>query len=156
MIVELVRARGHRNVLARHRTTLEITKDNEVTPRGDCIIGVSANKAAADLSPQFKEALRSDSAVLIAILEAGGEKDVVLAMGRRGLLLEHEGKIVLRKSEYVEPATIGVRANKSAGDISRSLVEELRKGSELLVKLIVLRLDEVDPEYTGPGGVLQH
>lgn len=156
MIIEVIRARGHRNILARHRTTLEITKESEVTPRGDCIIGVSADKAAADLSPRFKEALRDDSAILIAVLEAGGLRDVVLAMGRRDLVLEHREKIILRKSEYVEPATVGVRANKAAGDISRDLVEELRKGSELLVKLIVLRLDEVYPEYAGPGGVLEH
>lgn len=40
-----VRFMGHRNITAKHRTTLEITKDEEITRKADCIIGVRADKA---------------------------------------------------------------------------------------------------------------
>ncbi|HIP58595.1 MAG TPA: DUF371 domain-containing protein, partial [Archaeoglobus profundus] len=36
---EVITAWGHPNITAKHRTTLEITKDEELSIRGDCIIG---------------------------------------------------------------------------------------------------------------------
>ncbi len=36
-------AQGHPNILATHKTTLEITKDTEVTGEGGCIIAVKAD-----------------------------------------------------------------------------------------------------------------
>ena len=35
--------RGHNNVLALHKNTVEFTKDKELTLNGDCILGVDAN-----------------------------------------------------------------------------------------------------------------
>ncbi|MEM3095074.1 MAG: DUF371 domain-containing protein, partial [Nitrososphaera sp.] len=40
---------GHPNVQSLHGKTVEITKDEHLTLRGDCIIGVRASKACADL-----------------------------------------------------------------------------------------------------------
>ncbi|RLF17024.1 MAG: DUF371 domain-containing protein, partial [Thermoprotei archaeon] len=37
-IVEEIIAWGHPNIRALHRSTMEITKEPYVTPRGDCII----------------------------------------------------------------------------------------------------------------------
>ena len=34
---------GHKNILAKHRNTLEFTKDKDLTLNGDCIVGVNAN-----------------------------------------------------------------------------------------------------------------
>ena len=31
---------GHKNILSLHQKTLEITKDDELTSNGDCIVGV--------------------------------------------------------------------------------------------------------------------
>ncbi len=38
---------GHKHVLSLHEKTLEITKDKELTPQGDCIVGVNSEKAHA-------------------------------------------------------------------------------------------------------------
>ena len=55
---------GHPNIQSLHAKTIEITKDEHLTLRGDCIIGVKANKACADLDESFKHKLKSNSAVV--------------------------------------------------------------------------------------------
>ncbi|MBI4257384.1 MAG: DUF371 domain-containing protein, partial [Thaumarchaeota archaeon] len=40
---------GDPNITATHEKTFEITKDSAIYGKGDCIIGVAASKACADL-----------------------------------------------------------------------------------------------------------
>jgi len=151
---EIVFARGHPNIKATHRTTVEITMEDYVTPRGDCIIGVSANKSTSSLNPDFKECLKHEDSILIVVLEVGNLRDFILAQGSPRLILSDPGKIIIRKSEYIEPATLGVRANKAAGDLKRELVESLKNPSTTLrVYLYVFRLDEITSKYTSSRSV---
>ena len=50
---EYLTAYGHPNVTATHRTTFEITKEDELSLAGSCIIAVGADKGALDLSRRF-------------------------------------------------------------------------------------------------------
>ncbi len=135
---------GHENVKATHRTTFEITKEEFLTPRGDCIIGVRASKSVAELDSNFKNILRRDSAILVIILEAGGCRDVVLARGSTMLQLSDSRKIIVRKSRYIEGATLGIEANKAARDLSRRLINALREPStKLVVRLVAIDLSNV-------------
>ena len=60
---------GHKNVLSLHARTIEVTKDSNLTKNGDCIIGVSANKACNDLDIALKRKLRTnDTFVKIRII----------------------------------------------------------------------------------------
>ncbi|MEM1619145.1 MAG: DUF371 domain-containing protein [Fervidicoccaceae archaeon] len=133
-VVEVVRARGHPNIRAEHEGTLEITRDEDLTPRGDCIIGVSADKAARDLSPRLKGLLREGRPLLV-VLAAGGFVDFLECSGSPELELSDPERIVVRRSGYIEPSTLCVRASKAARDIDRRLVASLRSGSPLLVLL---------------------
>ena len=36
-------AYGHKNILATHKTTIEFTKDKELSLKGNCIVGVRAD-----------------------------------------------------------------------------------------------------------------
>jgi len=140
-IMEEIHARGHVNIKATHKTTMEITRDRDLTLRGDCIIGVDADKSAVDLDRDFKEAIKRDDTILIILLKTPSTQDIVLAMGSRNLILSDERRVIIRKSNYIEAATIGVKANKSAGDLNRDLVNELKNPDiELVVKLYALPL----------------
>uniref|UniRef100_A0A7C2BK18 DUF371 domain-containing protein n=1 Tax=Thermosphaera aggregans TaxID=54254 RepID=A0A7C2BK18_9CREN len=151
---EIVRAKGHPNVTAKHKTTLEITRDWDLTVRGDCIIGVEADKAASDLSSDFKDALKSPGNILLVILEAGGFKDYLIAHGSRGITATDPRRIIIRRSSFIEPATIGVYATKAAGDLERGLVNSLKTGDAVLtVKLYVLRLEDIEPVNPRARGV---
>ncbi len=136
----VVRAKGHYNVRATHRSTFEVTKDNYLTPRGDCIVGIEASAAAKDLPDWFKEAARRGAAIL-AVLCSGGVCDAVAGRGDPRMTFTDERRMVFRRSNYVAPDTVMIKASKAARDLRRDLVERLRAGNSLLLLLTVI--DEV-------------
>ena len=123
----MIVARGHPNVRATHRTTLEITKESHLTPRGDCIIGVCASKSIAEIDGQIKDWLRSGGRVEIEIvLPQYGLKDRLFAFGSERLSFRHPTDIVVRKSDYVCDRTLAIKATKAAKDLNREIVELLK------------------------------
>jgi len=136
MLREIIYCKGHKNVRATHRSTFEITTEDFLTPRGDCIICVSADKALRDLNEEFKRALKKGAKLLIRI-KVGELLDEVTAHGSPGLNFKSEVSMVIRKSDYVDDRTLAIEANKSAGDIDRELVKKLKRGEEATVELIV-------------------
>lgn len=133
-IQEVIFGYGHENILATHRATLEFTKDPHLSKRGDCIITVATDKALADLTAEFKEKLRKPHAKLTITIGADGIIERVNAEGSPQLVLTHPREIVIRKSYYVCSRTLAVKADKSACDLSRELVERL-KNPEQEVKI---------------------
>ena len=137
MIKETIVCYGHENVKATHRSTLEITKEDYLTPRGDCIICIKASKALRDLDEKIKEALKSGKKVKIRIT-VDGIVDELEAFGDSRLSFESDFSMVIRKSDYVDGRTLAIKANKAAKDIKRELVEKLRNPEQrVVVELIV-------------------
>jgi len=137
--VEIVRARGHPNVRALHRSTVEITKENYLTERGDCIIAISADKSANDLSSDFKEIASLNDSLVIIILVVDKLVDMIIAEGSRRLTFSNEHSLVIRKSNYVDDRTIALKANKAARDINREIIRKLRESKSLLALLIAIK-----------------
>jgi len=136
-LTELIIAHGHKNVKATHKSTFEITKDEELSDRGDCIIAVSADKGLFDLKPKFKELLRRENARLTIVIDAGGVAEIVKAFGSPRLSLSHPTDIVVRKSDYICHRTLAVKADKAACDLSRVLVGKL-KNPKQVVKITLM------------------
>jgi hypothetical protein len=136
-IREVFHAWGHHNVRATHKTTLEITREEYLTPRGDCIIAVKSEKAVSDLSPEVKRAIRCNDAKVTLVLRLLDVEEAISGRGSEKLLLASPLSIICRKSDYVCPKTLMIRCDKAAIDISREIVECLRKGLRLQVLLEV-------------------
>ena len=136
-ITEVIRCRGHANVRSLHKSTFEITKEEELTLSGDCIIGVGADKGCADLSDEFKKALQTQGAELTTVLSVNGVTAVVTAKGAEGLSLTDPDDMVWRKSGFVCGRTIATASDAAARDLPRELIEELKKGAEMTVTLSV-------------------
>jgi hypothetical protein len=124
-VCEHITFSGHRNISATHKTTFEITKSKSLTKRGDCIIGVAADKACADLDQRIKDALRKGGVVHLTIC-VGDLSFKVRAEGSPQLMLTDEEDIVVRRSSYICPRTLAVKANAAACDIPRPIVDLLR------------------------------
>jgi hypothetical protein len=124
--IELISAHGHRNVQSTNKTTFEITKENHLTKRGDCIIAVGATKGATDLSQRFKAVACSQGARITIKIEVDGEEETITAWGNPKLLFTHPTDLVVRKSDYICGRTLAVSADKAACNLSRKLVEKLR------------------------------
>lgn len=129
-LTEIIHAKGHRNILARNKTTFEITKETHLTMRGDCIIAVEADKSVADLNPEFKKALKNGNTKLIITIEADKVKETVFAEGNEALSLTHTTDLVVRKSTYICNRTLAINANKAAADLSRALIEKLQNPNQ--------------------------
>ena len=130
MAAEVVNAFGHRNIKATHKTTFEITKERELSVRGDCIVAVSADKGFPDFRPEFKELLRMDGAKLKVQIKVDGIVETVSAFGSSRLILAHPTNLVVRKSEYICGRTLAIRADKAARDFSRDLVARLQNPAQ--------------------------
>ncbi|CAB3287180.1 conserved protein of unknown function [Methanocaldococcus lauensis] len=130
----IIKAKGHKNISANHKTTLEITKENYLTPTGHCIIGIEADKSMLDFREEFKEKLRNAKKIIVEI-EVEGIKDTIIGEGHKDLILNHPTDIVIRKSNYICPRTLMINANKSAKDINREIVKKLKEGKELIFKI---------------------
>jgi hypothetical protein len=125
-LTEVILAYGHGNIQATHKTTLEITKEPQLSKRGDCIIAVSADKALTDLNAEFKDYLRRRNSKITMLIETEGLTELVNAFGSPQLPLTHFTDIVVRKSSYICNRTLAINADKAAFDLSRELVEKLK------------------------------
>jgi hypothetical protein len=132
---EVVHARGHENVSAEHASTFEVTSDDYLTPAGDCILGVEADRVPADFDPEFVAACQSHDATITATVEAGGYTVRIEGRGHPDLSLENERSIVGRTSDYVDDRTVLVAADAAAGDLDRDLVDALAGGADLTLTL---------------------
>jgi hypothetical protein len=106
--------------------TFEITKDSDLSRRGDCVIGVNASKGPRDLSVEFKKACRQEGSKITIQLEASGIIEIIEGSGSSSLSFAHPNEMVGRKSSYSSDRTIMIRANKAACDLDRRLIEALK------------------------------
>jgi hypothetical protein len=137
LVKETVHARGHDNVSATHESTFEVTTDDFLTPAGDCILGIEADRAPADFDPAFVEACQDPDATITATFEAVGHETVVTGRGHPDLTFESDRSAVGRTSEYVDERTVMVRADRAATSVDRDLVDALASGTELTVTFSV-------------------
>ena len=125
-ITEVIFGHGHKNVQAIHHSTVEFTRDTELSRNGDCVLVVAADKGLADLSNRFRETLKKPQSKLIIKIEVDGILEEIHAKGSPKLRLNHSREIVLRKSDFVSDRTLGIHSDKAAIDLSRALVEKLK------------------------------
>ncbi|MCW3998018.1 MAG: DUF371 domain-containing protein [Candidatus Bathyarchaeota archaeon] len=137
-IKEVILAHGHENILATHKTTLEITKDTQLSKNGNCIVAVAANKSLNELSDEFRKRLRKKNSKITIIIEANGLFEELTAKGFPKLTLANTKDMVIRKSDYICDRTLAIKASKSACDLSSNLVKKLRDPKEIVrITLII-------------------
>jgi len=127
---------GHPNIMARHRSTLMVTKDDYVTPRGDCIVAVRAEKALRDLHEDIRSWICRNGSIVTLTLDIDGYIFEVKGYGSGKLIADHPRDIVCRKSSYTCSRTLMIRADKAAIDIPREVVDILRREDTRVLVII--------------------
>ncbi len=126
-------AYGHQLIEGTHKTTFEITQHTSVTPKGDCIIGTRAAfdpdalAALAQVSKKLKITLKTKSYTETII----GESNPAFSPGP---------EVVIRKTDFISPRTLVIKADKAAADLPRHFIEALKDPKESLT-VTVERLD---------------
>lgn len=125
----IFRCYGHNNIRAKHKNSIEITKDKEISEAADCVLGVDASYSEHDLqkfSGEYKVKVE---------LECGGVRETIYGITPETII----GKgFILRKSNFIDEKTFMIRCDKSALEINQSLVEKLKKGKKMFVKIEIL------------------
>jgi len=133
---ETFEAGGHPNVRSTHKTTLMVTRDEELTTRGDCVVAVRAGKGLKDLDPSLKELIRREDAKVTLTIEAGDSSFIVTGRGHPRLSLNDPVDMVIRKSGYICDRTLMIRADKAACDIPSNFVRLLQEGDRRILLTI--------------------
>jgi hypothetical protein len=138
--VETVRCRGHEHVAATHESTFEVTTDDWLTPAGDCIVGVAADRAPDSFDRAFVEACRHADATVTVVLRTDGHEWRTRASGHPDLTFASARSLGVRPSDYVDDRTVAVGAAGAAADVDRGLVAAVADGAALSVELRVERV----------------
>jgi len=134
---ETIHARGHENVQSTHASTFEVTSDDWLTPAGDCILAVEADRVPADFSASFVAAAQHADSEITATIEAGDHSATITGRGHPDLTFAGDRSAVGRTSDYVDDRTIMIGADAAAGDLGADLVAALAEGREVTVTLRV-------------------
>jgi hypothetical protein len=105
---------GHPNISADHKTTLEFTKDKELTKKGNCIVGVNSDFSFSEIKK-----LLTYKKIKIIIEDQEITADV-------NPDFNDKKEIVIRRSDFKSPRTLGINADKAAIDLNKKLVEKLK------------------------------
>ncbi len=124
-LTETIGFHGHQNILGLHRNTIEVTKDDEISTRADCIIGVRATKSCSDLSRPLKRYIRSGGHLCFEII-VGELRFAFQGKGSNTLNLIDDRELVLRRSDFSSDRTGAVGCNAAAMDIPRSIIGMLQ------------------------------
>lgn len=120
---------GHENITAKHKRTLEFTKDNELNIEGDCILGVSSNFSIYDLRELINEGGK-----LKMIITAGDISDEVVFDANKDF--NDEKEIVVRIGDFSSERTLGVKADKACSGLKKELVDRLSNPDQRIDVLI--------------------
>lgn len=112
-------AYGHENVLSLHKTTVEFTKEDHLTKRGDCILGIKADF----------EVPRLNLGKIEIVLEIDGLREVINAVHNPDF---DSDEMVIRKSDFLDKRTFATHADKAACDVDRGIVRKLQDSAAVL------------------------
>ena len=133
-----IKSKGHRNVSSLHKSTFEITKDVEIGPTADCIIGVDMDDSMLDFPQEFKEKIANSNTKIAVILDTKNAHDEIIGFGHEDLTLTHPTDIVCRTSDFTCPRTLMIKSSKAACDLNSDLINDLKNEEELKITIKIV------------------
>ena len=127
-------AYGHPNILATHKTTLEFTKESELSLKGDCIVGV---KADFDLDEIKKIIDKSKNKKIKILIETEDKKINEIIEAELNQNFSDDNEIVIRKTDFASQRTLAIRSNKAAFELKMELIDYLKQKNRIIVAIII-------------------
>jgi uncharacterized protein len=155
---------GHENITSMHKTTLEFTKDPDLTLNGDCIIGVKSDYSLKKIKKFIK---KSNNKKITIKIETINNKDTTIEKNNtinkinnnieeKGIKKDDYGnkiiekinaeinpnfnsdkEMVIRKSDFIDTRTFAIKADKAAFELNKDLIGFLKeKGNEVRIGII--------------------
>lgn len=122
-------AYGHPNILGTHKTTLEFTKDKEVSLKGDCIVGVNADFDSNKIKKFIINSKNKNITITIQPISKNKKykkiKEIINA--ELNPSFDSGKEFVIRKTDFVSERTFAIRSNKAAFNLNRDLIGFLKE-----------------------------
>ena len=120
---------GHPNILGTHKTTLEFTKDKELTLKGDCIVGIKADFELNKLEEFIKKSNNKEITITIEAISKNKKYQEIKERicGELNPHFNSNREFVIRKTDFVSERTFAIKSNKAAFDLKRSLINYLKE-----------------------------
>ena len=116
---------GHKNILGTHPTTIEFTKEKELSLNGNCIVGVNSDFNLKEIKDFIaKKKSKCGFSVKITIEVNGIKEDIIGILNPN---FNDDKEIVIRKSDFVSKRTLVFGADKGALDLKRELIRFIKK-----------------------------
>lgn len=126
-------AYGHPNMRVLHKLTLEFTKDTDLTPRGDCIIGIKADFQLNEIKPL----LNHPRLKMIIRLDSEGKEEKTLSFKpNQNFCSDHE--IVVRLGTFLSDRTLGTDAELAAKHFHDWLPKLQNPKQKIIVEIVPL------------------
>lgn len=104
---------GHAAIRATHHKTLELSRDQEITERATCVIGVGVSDDVAPMAGDVRITIRAGD-------------DAFAFEARANPNWDPTGTAVIRRSPFRLADTLATHAAAAASDLPRALVEAMR------------------------------
>ena len=128
--------RGHENITAKHKTTLEFTKDKDMGLEGDCIIGIKAYFSLLQLKKFIKKLNNNKITIIIEMINNINKNIKNKKNNYNNKIVEKinaeinrdfnsDKEIVIRKSNFKDKRTFAIKADKAACDLDRDLIKNI-------------------------------
>ena len=117
---------GHKNLLGKHKNTLEFTKDKELSLKGDCIIGVGADFDLVKL----KKFLAKTEKIKMTLTVNKLTEEILFEVNHH---FNDAHEIVIRLGEFKSNRTLGTHASKSAKMINRKIIKLMQNPKQRMV-----------------------
>lgn len=126
-------AYGYPNIRATHKTTIEFTKEKDLSLKGDCIVGVNADfdaKALREFIGQNK-----DKKVRIILCVDDIKEEICAELNPH---FNDNKEMVIRKSGFISKRTFAIKADKAASDLDRELVKRIKNSNQRIRIILVI------------------
>ncbi|MBI2557811.1 DUF371 domain-containing protein [Candidatus Woesearchaeota archaeon] len=130
-------AYGHPNILGTHKTTLEFTKDEELTLEGDCIVGVKSDFELDELKDFIKKSNNKKITITIGEISNKSRKKIKETIcAEINQSFNNNKEFVIRKTDFVSERTFAISSNKAAIDLNRDLINFLKEKNNKISVII--------------------
>ena len=126
-------AYGHPHILGTHKTTLEFTKDGEISLEGDCIVGVKADFELSKLRELIEKSSTKNVTITIELPDKKIKETILAAINPN---FGDDRELVIRKTNFISKRTFATSSDKAAFELNRELIRFLRKKSAKLSVII--------------------
>ena len=126
-------AYGHKNILGTHKTTLEFTKDSELTLKGNCIMGVNADFDLNEIKNFIEETKNKKIKIIIETADKKIKETINAELNPN---FDSNREIVIRRTDFASERTLAIRADKAACELNRHLMHYLKEKKDKIIVII--------------------